>query len=50
MIINDLILVLKDDIINDDTLYFGCKPIIIFLIGEALIKIKYYDELVFLFF
>ena len=25
MIINDLILVLKDDIINDDTLYFGCK-------------------------
>ena len=25
MIINDLILILKDDIINNDTLYFGCK-------------------------
>lgn len=32
------------------TPYISVVKIIIFLIGEALIKIKYYDELVFLFF
>lgn len=32
------------------TPYISVVKIIIFLIGEALIKIKYYGELVFLFF